>query len=152
MSVLVVVALAALGVGALVTSVPALRLVLRVLGTAYLLWLALQVARAGRPDLDQGPPAPPGWRPGVALTLVNPKTWTVALSAAAGYSRIASSPPGLAAVLVAAFGVVVVPNLVLWCGGGQALSRTLSTDRQWTILHRVLAALLALSVVPVWLE
>ena len=151
-SVLFVVALAGFGVGAVVASAPALQLVLRLVGTAYLLWLAMQIARAGRPDLGHGPSSPPGFLTGVALTLINPKTWAVGLSAAAGYSQIAPNALALAVVLVLAFGVIVVPNLLLWCRGGQVLARVLSTDRQWRILYRSMAVLLALSVIPIWLE
>jgi hypothetical protein len=41
---------------------------------------------------------------------------------------------------------------VLWCVGGEVLARRLSTDHQWAVLNGTLAALLALSVIPMWLE
>jgi threonine/homoserine/homoserine lactone efflux protein len=152
LAVVTLIAVAAAGVGAVVTSRPGLQLVLRAAGTAYLLWLAVHVARSGRPALEDGPESPPGFRTGVLVTSVNPKTWTVALSAASGYSAISADPLVLAAVLAGVFTVVVVPNLVLWCVGGEVLARRLSTDHQWAVLNGTLAALLALSVIPMWLE
>jgi threonine/homoserine/homoserine lactone efflux protein len=145
-----IVALVGVGVGAVVASQPALSLGLRILGSAYLLWLAYQIARSGRPDLETARGVVT-WRTGFLLTLVNPKTWTVALSAAAGYSDLSSEPWRLAAILAAAFTIVVIPNLLLWCVGGEMVGRRLSTDTHWRRLNLTLAALLVASIGAIWI-
>ena len=85
------------------------------------------------------------------MSWLNPKAWTVAFSAAAGYSAIAANPLVLAAVLACVFAVMLVPGLLLWCCGGQFIATVLSTGRQWRVLNTALALLLAASVIPMWL-
>lgn len=152
-SMVAAIAVSAAGLGALLGTLPALVVALRVAGTAYLLWLAHRIAASGRPGGLDGTGgtggAPPGFRAGVMVTWLNPKAWTVAITAAVSFSRIAD-PLLLAAVLTGTFAVVMVPNLVLWCAGGQVLGRVLRTERQWRILNGTLAALLVVSIIPMW--
>jgi threonine/homoserine/homoserine lactone efflux protein len=151
-SVLTVVAISAAGLGGVVTSLPTLQLALRAAGTAYVVWLAYRISRSTRPDtIDDEADTLPGFWAGVLITTVNPKAWTMAFSAAAGYSKISANPLILAATLGAVFAIVLAPNLILWYTGGQFLTRILNTDRQWRILNAFLALLLVVSVAPMWL-
>ena len=43
-----------------------------------------------------------------------------------------------------------INTLSLWCLAGQTLARILRLDWQWRILNLALAALLILSIVPMW--
>lgn len=87
---------------------------------------------------------------GFVNTLLNPKGWTMALSATAGYAALAPSAPRLALLLALVFAVVAVPNWLLWAGGGQAVSRTLRTDRHWRIANGILGLFVIGSIVPMW--
>ena len=150
-AVLSIVAVVALGVGSIVAAHPVVSASFKAVGSAYLLWLASRIARAPRPSLGEGNSVG-GWRTGLALTVVNPQTWTVALSAAAGYSALSASPVVLALLLVGVFAVVVVPDLIVWCVAGMMMTRALQTDTHWRRLFRVLALLLVLSIIPMWIE
>ena len=148
----VLVASAATGLGALVQSVPVLSLALKLVGSAYLLWLAVRIASAGAPGANSEDRAVPiGFAGGLLLLLVNPKGWTMAFGAAASFSGLAASPVSLAAILGGTFAVAATVSLSLWCLGGTVLARVVRTPRQWMILNASLGALLALSVVPIWL-
>ncbi len=74
LGVLVHVALAALGLGALVAALPWLFDVIRWVGVAYLMWLALGALRAG-PMRAKGRPMSAGraFREGLVVNLTNPK-------------------------------------------------------------------------------
>jgi len=82
-----------LGLGALVTGVPALRWAVKLSGVAYLLWLAwklsgqrsLKSADSARLDLSFGQ--------GVALQFVNIKAWMLALTLTAGWVVNAAGQP-----------------------------------------------------------
>jgi threonine/homoserine/homoserine lactone efflux protein len=65
---------------------------------------------------------------------------------------MSANPLVLAATLATVFAVVLAPNLVLWCTGGQFLTRVLRTDQQWRIVNVVLGLLLVASIAPMWLE
>lgn len=144
---------ASIGLGSVVHDQPALHLLLKATGSLYLGWLAWKISHAGPPDLSahqQGRPY--GFRTGLVSTLLNPKGWTMALSAAAGYTALASSAPQRAMVLSLVFCLLMIPNWALWCSGGQALARVLRTERHWQVANTVLGVLVVASLIPIWLE
>jgi threonine/homoserine/homoserine lactone efflux protein len=142
----------AVALGFLVRSAPDLQTVLKVVGTAYLVWLAVRIARSGRPPVDGPARAAFTFRTGLLVSWLNPKTWLLGVSVASGYSALSADPVVLAAVLGAVFTAVVGPNLVVWCQAGHLVAERLRSDRQWRVLNLVLAALLVGSIVPMWLE
>jgi len=145
-------AASAFGLGNLMAAYPPLRLALAALGTAYFLWLALMIARSGAPDLDAGRNAPLGFFAGLLLLWLNPKAWTMTLGAAASFGALAPDPLRLAVILGGVFLLFSTAALTAWCLGGAFLARTLSTPRQWRALNLTLAALLIVSIVPVWAD
>lgn len=143
-------ALAGLGLGGLLSAHPSLALGMKVLGSAYLLWLAWQTARRGAPHLSASA-RPNGFLAGVWMLWHNPKGWAMTTGAAATFVALASSPTHLGVLLGAVFGGLALLSLSLWCAAGLVLTRIIRSDRQWRRLNASLGLLLALSVVPVWL-
>jgi threonine/homoserine/homoserine lactone efflux protein len=151
--IVVLLAVSAIGLGSLVEAVPSLRVAMKAIGTAYLAWLGWKIAHAGAPDAGMARSlSRHGFQAGFVNTLLNPKGWTMALSAVAGYAALAPTAPRLALLLSLVFAVMAVPNWLLWCGGGQAIARALRTERHWRVANAILGFLVALSVVPIWLE
>ena len=76
-----------LGVGAVLTAAPALALVLKGLGVAYVLWLAYRLSGSRAWGRTGNTPAPlrVTFGQGVALQFVNIKAWMAALSVTAGW-------------------------------------------------------------------
>ncbi|HXM58946.1 MAG TPA: LysE family translocator [Candidatus Dormibacteraeota bacterium] len=143
-------AVVALGLGAFVAAVPASQLALRVTGSLYLLYLAYQIAASGalrRPEVARP------LRLGQAALFqgLNPKAWIFAL-AAVGAFRPADLPvaPGSALVVVTMM-VVVLPTAAAWAAGGTAIGRLLAGDRARRALSVGMAAVLAASVVDLWI-
>ncbi len=146
-------AVAAIGLGAAIEAEPSIRPAMKAVGTVYLVWLGVKIARSGAVDLSPGEQPPrSGFMVGFVNTLLNPTGWTMALSATAGYAALAPSAPRLALLLSIVFAVVAVPNWLLWCGGGQAVARSLRTDRHWRIANGILGLLVLGSIVPMWWE
>ena len=82
-----------LGLGALVTGVPALRWAVKLAGVAYMLWLAWKVANAGRlSDVDESR-LNVTFSQGVGLQFLNIKAWMLALTLTAGWVVNASGQP-----------------------------------------------------------
>jgi threonine/homoserine/homoserine lactone efflux protein len=77
--------LCALGVGAIVVAMPALRLALQVAGTAYLVWLAAKLARSSSLTPAQADGLNTTFAQGVALQFLNIKAWMLALTVVAGW-------------------------------------------------------------------
>jgi threonine/homoserine/homoserine lactone efflux protein len=127
----VLVGSAATGLAAVIQVVPAISLGMKVIGTVYLLWLATQIARAGAPNAGANKRnAPIGFGGGLALLVVNPKAWTMALGSAASFAALAVNPLHLAALLGGTFGLAGITSMSLWCLCGALLARALRTERQ----------------------
>ncbi|WP_459858119.1 LysE family translocator [Dongia sp. agr-C8] len=140
------------GLGALVMSWPGLQLWLRLIGSAYLLWLAWTIGRRGTPDNNGAARERPiRFGGGFLLLWSNPKGWTLAVGAAGANTALADDPVKLGLLLAAVFGAAAIGSLLLWCSGGQILARLLTTERQWRAVNIALALLLAASILPMWL-
>lgn len=142
---------AALGLGGLILAVPALQLAMKLLGSLYLFWLAVQIALRGQPGKAAVTQKPSRFIAGVGLLWQNPKAWAMTLSAAASFASLTHSAEGLAVLLGIVFAVLSMASLALWCVAGVVLARALKTERQWRLLNRFLGTLLVASIVPLWL-
>lgn len=147
-----VLVVSAAGLGSLLEAQPSIQTAMRAAGSAYLLWLAWKIAHSGRPDFSASSGQRRyGFRVGFINTMLNPKGWSVAISAAAGYAALVSSPMALALILAVIFAALALPNWLLWCGGGQAMTRWLRTERSWQVANAVLAVMVVASVIPMWM-
>jgi threonine/homoserine/homoserine lactone efflux protein len=140
---------AAAGLGALITTVPQLGVVMKVVGSVYLLYLAYRIAGAGA--LERGDLARPlGMIQAAAFQAINPKAWIFALGAITTFR-----PPelpilaGSVAVAVTMM-VVIVPTAALWAAAGGFISRFIAGERAGRVVGLVLASLLAATVIYVW--
>jgi len=140
----------AAGIGILVETVPTVELVLKVVGSAYLLYVAYQVAgtgAAGRTSVSK----PLSLWQGIAFQCVNPKAWVFALAAVGTFL-----PPALhrltdVAVLTGVLMLVVVGSSTIWAIGGAALGGIAGDERKRRAVNVVLAALLVASVALIWM-
>jgi threonine/homoserine/homoserine lactone efflux protein len=82
-----------LGLGALITSVPVLRLAVKVLGVGYMLWLAWKLAGAGQMSQVNAARLNVTFWQGVGLQFVNIKAWMLALTLTAGWVFNAGGQP-----------------------------------------------------------
>jgi threonine/homoserine/homoserine lactone efflux protein len=138
------------GLGVVIAEVPAVGVAMKLVGSAYLLWLALAIARSGA--LHHAEVARPlGVVRAAALQVVNPKVWVFALGAMSTF-RPGELPVAIGTVAVAAtMAAVVIPTAGLWAAGGGAFARLFSGDRTSRAVSIVLAGVVAATVVSVWL-
>ncbi|MGE0006023.1 MAG: LysE family translocator [Parvibaculaceae bacterium] len=139
-----------LGLTALLTAAPALDLIVRAAGTAYLLHLAWRVATGGPPSGDGEAPRPIGLIGAAVLAWCNPKAWAVTMGASSSFAHLAYDPAHQALLMGTTFLAFAAASMTLWCTTGQALGRLLRTESQWQVLNIVMGLLLAASVVPLW--
>lgn len=140
----------AVGLGALLSAVPGLTVLMRIGGSAYLAWLAWQIARSGdvgRVELDR----PMGIGAAAAFQVANPKAWIFALSAISTFH-----PPGLAPltgslVVAVVMMLVVIPAAAIWAGAGGVIGRLVEHPRARRRVDLVLAVLVLATIVTVWL-
>lgn len=147
---LVLLALTNTGVGSLIQSVPAISLSLKVVGAAYLVYLAWKIFSSD-PSTPSSALSDAGfWKLG-ALQAVNPKAWLMAVTASATYpATLGGGVQGLILMGVLFTAVNLISNSA-WALLGQGGSRLIRTTEGLRNLNRVLGVLLFLSVIMLFL-
>jgi threonine/homoserine/homoserine lactone efflux protein len=141
--------LVAAGLGALVTTIPPLALAMKIGGSAYLLYLAWQVAGAGALDRPTAS-RPMGLIQAIGFQLVNPKVWIFAVGAVSTF-RPPSVPIVLGSALVAlTMMAITIPSSAIWVVGGDALNRLIERPAARRAVSLGLALLVVATVVLVW--
>ncbi len=121
--------------------------VLKVVSVVYMLWLAWKIANAaapeGAPDADARPFT---FLQAALFQWVNPKAWTMALTAITVYAADRSL---LGILLVAAvFGAVNLPCISVWTVMGQQVRRVLTNPARLRAFNWTMAGLLVASLAP----
>lgn len=142
--------LVAAGLGVLITTVPALEIGLKIIGSAYLLYLAFQIAGGGSASQKEMAKPLTVWQAAV-FQYVNPKAWVFVLAAITTFR-----PPDVGVVvgtmaMAAVMMVVVVPCASLWAGAGTVLNRYLDDERRSRSFRIALGVLLAATVIYIWI-
>lgn len=146
------IAVVGFGLGAVLERAPILYTALKYGGGAYMVWLALKLARSG-------PLGPKGTEVGKPLTFwqaaafqwVNPKAWVMGVSAIAAYTGLADHTRDVLQV-AGLFGMINLPCVSCWALFGSIMS-TLLRDPKWSrIFNTFMAVLLVLSIAPILIE
>lgn len=140
----------AAGLGALVTELPDVELALKLVGSAYLLFLAFRLA--GGAALHRAQIARPlRVHEAAAFQFLNPKAWLFALAAVSTF-RPTDVPVAIgSALVIVTMVVVVLPTASIWAAGGTALQRLTARRRAQRAVNGVLALLLAASIAFIWI-
>ena len=143
----VMIALVGIGLVGLFEAWPPAFTVLKVVSALYLIWLAWKIATspapsAGNADTDGRPMT---FMQAALFQWVNPKAWTMALTAIAVYAGSRSIPAVLG--VAAVFGVINLPTVGVWVAMGQYLRRWMTDDRRRRAFNWGMAALLVGSLV-----
>jgi threonine/homoserine/homoserine lactone efflux protein len=145
------VALVGIGLDAVFSRFPALLPAMRWLGAAYMLWLAVAIARAGPAGDADYRGRPLGFLAAAAFQWINPKAWVMAVSALTAYAVSADYTRSVL-IVAAVFGVVTIPCIALWASFGTAMRRVLADPRYVRPFNVAMALLLVASIIPVFME
>lgn len=144
-------AIAALGLQALIALMGVWFDALRYVGAAYLIWLAWKIARAAGVDQGQSGSRPFSFWQAAAFQWVNPKAWIMAVGVVATYTpREGFFVNLLLSALV--LGLVNYPSISVWTLFGSTVGRALRTPQALRVFNGVMAGLLLLSLVPIFME
>lgn len=143
--------LVATGLGVLITTVPALEIGLKVVGSVYLLYLAYQIAGGGSSRRRREVAEPLTLWQAMVFQYVNPKAWVFVLAAVTTF-RPADVQVVLGIVLMAAvMMLVVVPCASVWAAAGTFLNRFLADGHRSRLFRVTLGVLLAATVLYIWI-
>jgi len=145
--------LCALGLGALLLAVPLLGWAVKVIGVAYLLWLASKIARSRQlSEADAARMNVTFWQ-GAALQFVNIKAWMLALAIVSGWIAGRSDPAlRMAVVLPVMLAFAFVSNLAYALAGSLLrdwLSGPMGNGQRLVGFNRAMA--LVLVITAIWM-
>ncbi len=139
-----------LGLSAVFDAAPWLQQILQYVAFAYLCWLAWKIATAGRPGEAGKKSRPLTLLQAAAFQWVNPKAWALVLGGVALYISAGEGKLPQVALIALLFGLVCLPNCIVWALFGRSISRFLEDDvrRRW--FNGIMAVLLVASALPVF--
>lgn len=124
---------------------PVLHQVLNIACIAYLFYLALKIARA-QPGSQNTEYQPMSFFAAVNFQWINPKAWTMAITAVSVYNTLNNWQGVLIVSLM--FGLVNMPSATLWTYAGQKLQIWLNSPRRVKGFNYSMSGLLVLSIAP----
>jgi threonine/homoserine/homoserine lactone efflux protein len=141
-----------LGLSYVFDAYPVVHTILKWVSFAYLLWLAWQIASAGRPHADPATARPVTFLQAAAFQWVNPKAWAMGVGALALFTTDGGNKVLEVGIISVLFGLVCLPNGIAWCLFGRAIAGFLQDDRNRLWFNIGMALVLILSVVPTLFE
>ena len=139
--------LVGLGLAAVLARFPTLFMAARIAGIAYLAYLAFKIARADGIGMGETAARPMGFLQAVAFQWVNPKGWSMAISAMTAYAP-ADHVRAAVFLVTAIFVAIGIPSGVLWTGMGVGLKRGLAHPKAHPLALR--AFNLAMAAALLW--
>lgn len=139
-----------LGLGQVFQSLPSLHLALKVAATAYMIYLAYRIATAQGNNGVSGKARPMTFLEAIAFQWVNPKAWMMATGAIGAYTTVGGNAVRETLLIALVFGAVSIPGVGAWALFGTAIGRFLQSGLAMRIFNWTMAALLAASLVPMF--
>ena len=126
---------------------PITHTLLKAVSVVYLLWLAWRIATAAPAETGGATGTPMTFLQAAAFQWVNPKAWTMALTAITAYTPDRSFQSILIVGLV--FGAINLPSVGSWTILGQQMARILQSPARLRAFNWLMAGLLIGSLYPV---
>jgi threonine/homoserine/homoserine lactone efflux protein len=147
----VLLAMCAAGIGSLLMAVPQIHLILKVIGSGYLLYLAWQMRAMGFADSDASGSRPMTLFGAALFQFANPKAWIMAITGASAFLPLIQPVWLAVAVFCLVFCTVNLPCISVWAGTGAALRRYLSEPKWLRVFCAVMVILTVYSAISIWL-
>jgi threonine/homoserine/homoserine lactone efflux protein len=146
------IAVVGLGLDVIFERFPMALPIMRVVGSLYMLWLALRIAFAKPIDEVESGGRPIGFLAAAGFQWVNPKAWVMALSALSTYAGVVDDYTWSVLLTASLCALITVPCSGAWALFGATLSRLLRDPRVTRPFNWAMAALLVASITPTLFE
>ena len=138
-----------LGLGTIFEKFPILHDIIKILGVAYLLYLAWLVASSSPLKEISVTTKPLRFDQAVLFQWVNPKAWVMATGAISAYTTTASDTLVQVLFIAFAFFITAAPSVTVWLIFGAGLKRYLENPLHNRTFNISMALLLIASMSPV---
>ena len=147
----VMLVLCAAGIGSLILAVPAIHVVLKTLGSAYLLYLAWQLRSMAFKASDQSSARPMSFLGAALFQFANPKAWVMAVTGASAFLPLVEPVWFAIALFCLVFCAINLPCVGIWAGTGAVLRRYLARPAWQRVFCGVMVLLTVYSAIAIWM-
>lgn len=142
--------LCAMGIDSLILALPAAETGLKVMGSAYLLYLAWQLRSIAFHHDKSADSKPMSFLGASLFQFANPKAWVMALTGVSAFLPVLQ-PVWLAiAVFCLIFCAINLPCIVVWAGTGASLRHYLTQPKWQRVFCGVMMLLTVYSALAIW--
>lgn len=142
----VMILLVGLGLAALFEQFPVIKLILTILCSGFIVYMAWKIARAGRPKTTASNSKPISFLQAAAFQWINPKAWMIALTVITLYAQTNTI---LTVTMVAVICAGTMPFVsFVWTLLGTQIGRILTNEKRLRTFNVTMAVLLLLCVIP----
>ena len=140
--------LVGLGLGKIFESYPTFLTILKIVGTAYLLWLAWKIANS-TPSVNENTnnSEPLKFMPIVLFQWVNPKNWIKIITAMSVYVNSVENVLSQIIIITIVFLSTVIVSANTWTLGGVVLKRFIKNKKAIRVFNILMAILLIFSII-----
>lgn len=143
--------LVGLGLGQIFERWPIFYTGMKIIGAAYLVWLAWGIARSGPVEGSVERGSPMSFLQAAAFQWVNPKAWVIAVGAVSAYSQPKAYLLSILIISVV-MTLVTLPCVAVWTAFGSAMRHLLRDPRIVRWFNFGMALLLLVSLWPIVAE
>jgi len=140
-----------LGFGTVFIAFPVLQTILKYAGAAYLVYLAVAIAKSQPTKSTAGMAKPLTFWQGAIFQWVNVKGWVAVIGTITAYAAIARFPLNIV-IQVLTFLAMGTASITIWTLFGSALRPFLTSPRSVRAFNLAMGALLLASLYPVFME
>ncbi|MFN3953316.1 MAG: LysE family translocator [Pararhodobacter sp.] len=139
-----------LGLGEIFVRWPTAHAWLKMLGVAYLLWLAWRIATTPL-NTREGEQRPLGFGTAVLFQWLNPKAWVMTLGAFSIFTSVGGEVFAETLIITLTFALAFVPAVLLWTAIGLTARQLLKSNKAIRGFNIAMGVLIAISAATVFL-
>lgn len=141
--------LVGIGLAQVFDTYPVAHMILKIVSVVYMLYLAWKIATAAPATKGNASGTPMTFLQAASFQWVNPKAWTMAITAITVYTPDTAFRSIV--IVAAVFGAINLPSVSFWAVLGQQMARILTNPARLRAFNWSMAALLVASLYPVLL-
>lgn len=138
------------GLGYFMEKYPIWKLIIKMLGSIYMLFLAVKISQMNENKTNTNIASPMTFSQAALFQWVNPKAWIIAFTIS-GMFHVYTNVILNTLLLLIVITVINVPCLGIWLYFGRFIEKIIKNNKQRKILNLFLGFLLALSVLILWI-
>lgn len=147
----VLLVLCAAGIGSLILAVPEIHIVLKLLGSGYLLYLAWQLRSMAFRQDDRSSAKPMSFVGAALFQFANPKAWVMAVTGVSAFLPLVQPVWFAVALFCLVFCAINLPCVGVWAGTGAVLRRYLAQPVWQRLFSGTMMLLTVYSAVAIWM-